>query len=93
MNPHNQALKTRIDKVTKAINQLMSYGCAIKSLCVNDQGNVIEILPPLNAEMSKKLQGIETTITGNQHGRHFHSQTRLHGCTVLWQSHPQLQTK
>lgn len=93
MNPHNAAMQGRIQKASKALNQLMSYGCAIKGLTINDLGNVIEILPPLDAKMSKKLQGNEVTITGNSTGRHYHWQARLHGCTVRWQSQPTLSTK
>jgi hypothetical protein len=83
MNSHTKAFYQRVQTASKALAHLDKIGCAITSLSINDQGSIINILPP----SPKKLKGVQTTISGNATGRHHHIQARIHGCTVCWQSH------
>ena len=77
-------MQGRIDQLSAALNQLSKYGCAIVSLCINDNGNNIEILPPLDANVQKKLNGYVITLFGDNDGRHYELQARLNGCNVRW---------
>lgn len=82
MNSYNQVFKQRIDKASLAMSHLIKCGCAITSLQINNNGTVIEILPPPNT----KVRGNEVVITGTTTGREYLMATRIHGCNVRWKS-------
>lgn len=81
MNHHNALMQRKIGQAGHVLSALLTRHCSITAVQINEQGIVIDILPPPEKAY---LTGDYTVVNGTAAGRYSQYQTRLHGATIRW---------